>query len=114
MQKLIDSIKERYVGSSALDVVQKRVARIGYTGVEVYGMDSEKDSEESDGVDQTVEDLRRAIPKVDEQTVSKWQKAHNIKVSICWLSVFIIISNFFWPWIPNPLSVDWTPVREDK
>mmetsp|Transcript_47759 Transcript_47759/g.81588 ORF Transcript_47759/g.81588 Transcript_47759/m.81588 type:complete len:94 (-) Transcript_47759:184-465(-) len=89
-----------------MEIVLKPVAKKGYVGVEVFGLDSEADAEGGNKlVDRTVEDIKRAMPKVDDDTVNAWRKGAQLRAAVFWLCVVSLLSNYFWPWIPNPMKV---------
>jgi hypothetical protein len=101
LKKLLQSRKI----DGSMEIVQKPVPRSGYVGVEVFGLDSEAGNEGGNKVvDITVDEIKRSMAKVDEDTVREWRKKAQLRAGIFWTCVLLLLSNYFFPWIPNPFA----------
>lgn len=74
---------------------ERRVGRMGYTGIEVYGQDKEAEKDGGD-VDNAVETLQSSMAIVNETTVAEWRRASNMRAALCWGTIFLFVGNHYW------------------
>ena len=65
----------------------------------MYGADSE---DGLNSVEDAVCEIRSKIAKVSEDTEADWKYKSNVRASICWGVILVLVTNYFWSWIPFP------------
>jgi len=91
LQRLITSLSL----PNGVAVKERRVGRLGYTGIEVYGQDKEADKDCGD-VDNAVETLQSSMAIVNESTVAEWKRVSNLRAVVCWSTIFFFVGNHYW------------------
>lgn len=84
------------LNSPQIDIVEKRVARSGYVGLEVYIQDQEVSNDEIDGV---VKKIESSFEDISSKTVEDFKRKQRMNSCICWSVILILITNYYWPWI---------------
>mmetsp|Transcript_20792 Transcript_20792/g.24575 ORF Transcript_20792/g.24575 Transcript_20792/m.24575 type:complete len:101 (+) Transcript_20792:174-476(+) len=92
--------------TSKVDVIEKRVAKTGYTGLEVYVHDQESSN---DSIEDIVKAIEASMPDIETKTVDDWRSKQRVRSFICWLLIFVLVTNYYWPWIT---SSDWMPRKD--
>jgi hypothetical protein len=82
--------------SPNLDIVEKKVARPDYVGLEVYVQDQESVSNES--IDGVIKSIESSLEGISSKTVEDFKSRQRINSCICWSVILILVTNYFWPW----------------
>ena len=59
--------------------------------LQVYGEDKESGA----NADSVVAEITNSIPEVDQITVAEWKRTANIKASLCWGTIFMLLFNWY-------------------
>lgn len=88
MLEMVERLK-----SPNLDIVEKRVAREGYVGLEVYIQDQEVSNEAIDGVVKTIES---SFEDISSKTIDDFKVIQRRNSLICWTVILLLVLNYFW------------------
>jgi hypothetical protein len=91
LQRLIASLSL----PAGVAVQEKRVGRLGYTGIEVFGQDKEA-GKDGGAVDDAVAALQSSLAAVNEATVKEWKRGANLRAALCWGTIFLFLGNQIW------------------